>query len=87
MARLATAGLAIVLLAGAAGCAKPTAKLCAAAHDHLAELSHRRPDPDLRKRFVDACVDAWDEARHACLMAAETPEEALRCELGRPRPG
>ena len=69
------------------GCAPDRTGDCVQAYDHLIDLAKRRMQPSQRRRFVERCRLAWDDDRHACLMAASTPEEALKCRVKRVRPG
>lgn len=80
---LAAAAIAFFL----AGCDPDHSVPCGQAYDHLIEVAQRRPNPELKTRFVDACKGVWDEARHSCLMEAQTVEEALACRPKKVRPG
>jgi len=84
--RMTIAGFVLAVLS-AGGCAEDTRVPCAEAYDHLAEIAERRPDVDQKRRFVEACVAAWDETRVRCLIEAETPDVALQCRPRRVRPG
>ena len=60
---------------------------CGQAYDHLIEIAEQRPDEGLRGRFIAACIAAWDDGRHECLMRATTVEEALECRPTKVKPG
>ncbi len=71
----------------AAGCAPETRGPCLEAYRHLLEIGRKNHDPDLERRFVDSCGEAWDAGQVACLMQAETPEQAVACRPTKTRPG
>ncbi|MCB9729109.1 MAG: hypothetical protein H6744_06735 [Deltaproteobacteria bacterium] len=79
---LATIALLSALLPVSA-CKRDPEPGCAEAYDHMIALAKHEPEPDQREAFMRACVDAWDEERHDCLMAATTPDEALACRSQR----
>jgi hypothetical protein len=77
----------LILLLSLNACSDNKVSPCTAAYDHLLAISKQEHDSDTGKRFVDACVAAWDESRVACLMASTTPDEAKACRAGRVPPG
>ena len=68
-------------------CRHDATQQCAQAYAHLLELAKRQGSPKEKERFVNACKDAWDEARWKCLMDAKTVEQALDCKPSKIRPG
>jgi hypothetical protein len=85
--RLAILALALLLSPITGGCAQDRTVDCVQAYDHLINLAKRRMQPRKRLLFVQRCRSAWDDKRHACLMASTTPQEALKCRVERVRPG
>jgi hypothetical protein len=77
----------LILLLLLSSCSDNKVEPCERAYDHLLEISKQDQDSDTRKRFIEACVAAWDASRVDCLMAATTPEEAKGCKAGRVPPG
>lgn len=76
-----------LLGAGLLGGCHDRPERCHAAYDHLSRLAQHQEDQGLARRFVDACVAAWDEGRVTCLLAARTADEALACKPVKIRPG
>lgn len=83
----ALTALLLLCLSALPGCDPDRDASCVAAYDHLTEVVERRPNEALKLRFVEACRNAWDEARMACLMKASDEAEALACKPARTRPG
>ncbi|PIE20146.1 MAG: hypothetical protein CSA66_01375 [Proteobacteria bacterium] len=89
-AQLLSAGALSLSIAGAAlgvGCGDDPRGPCHDAYLHLLEVGRRNPDPELERRFIDACVDAWDAAQVRCLLRADTADEAVACRPTKSRPG
>lgn len=86
--RVSIAALALIatLTVGTA-CDPEPGPLCAEAYDHLIGIAKRPDRPEPRDRFVSACIDAFDEGRHRCIMGATTAEDALACRPRKVRPG
>ncbi|MFT7580249.1 MAG: hypothetical protein ACI9MR_001918 [Myxococcota bacterium] len=68
-------------------CGPDATDRCTAAYEHLVEIAERNHDEVLMNEFIGACVDVEDNRRIDCLMASETPLEALACEARKKRPG
>ena len=77
----------IVMAATLTGCTSNHEEPCKQAYDHLIEVVNQEEHEATRARFVRTCVDAFDETRMRCLMAATTQDEALSCRAGRVPPG
>jgi len=69
------------------GCKPDPAIECTATYQHLLELARRNTDATLQAKFVDACREAFDPERLACVRGATTTGEALACKPVRKRPG
>lgn len=69
------------------GCDPDPSEACALTYRHLLELAKRNNDPALMTKFVDACRDAYDPERLACIKSASTAGAALACKPVRKRPG
>ena len=77
----------LVLFSLIAACEPNPAPKCEAAYIHLIQLAKRPASPEQRARFLSACQDAFDEARHQCLLKSETIKDALACRPSKVRPG
>ncbi len=77
----------LVCLSLIAACDPDPAPQCEEAYIHLIQLAKRPANPEQRARFLSACLDAYDEARHRCLVEAKTVDEALACRPAKVRPG
>ena len=77
----------ILLTTAVWGCARDRTEECNLAYDHVVEITTGKQNPEMRTKFVAACVDAWDQERYQCLMRAVTGKEALACKPGKTRPG
>ena len=69
------------------GCEPDPLPHCEEAYAHLVKLAKRPADLEQRARFMDACKEAWDPGRHACIMKATTPTQAKQCRPTKVRPG
>ena len=78
-------GLVFFLLIAA--CDPDPAPKCEEAYNHLIALAKRAPQAEQHQRFITACLDAFDEGRHACLLEAKSITEALACRPTKVRPG
>ena len=76
----------MVSLSLIAACDPDPAPKCEEAYNHLIALAKRPPNPEQRARFLSACMDAYDEARHQCLIGATSIEQALACRPSGVRP-
>ena len=82
--------LAVVVLGSGVlvgGCAADATEACTSTYRHLLGLAKRNNDPALMTKFVDACRDAYDPERLACINEASTAGAALACKPVRKRPG
>ena len=78
-------GLVFFLLIAA--CDPDPAPKCDEAYNHLITLAKRAPDLEQRQRFMTACIQAFDEGRHTCLLEATSIDEAVTCRPTKVRPG
>lgn len=78
---------ALLVSVGLVGCKADPAVECTTTYQHLLQLARRNNDAALMGKFVDACRDAFDPERLACIRGAETTGEALACKPVRKRPG
>ena len=87
MASVRFALMLILLLSFMPGCASNHEEPCQQAYDHLVNIAKQEEHQATRERFVQACVDAWDETRIRCLLEAKEADDALACRAGRVPPG
>ena len=77
----------LVFFSFIAACDPDPAPKCEEAYNHLITLAKRPQEAEQRQRFLRACHEAFDEARHRCLLDAQTIEDALTCRPSKVRPG
>lgn len=82
-----TVGCLAALSGSGVGCKADPSVECTTTYQHLLELARRNNDATLMAKFVDACRDAFDPERLACIRGAATAGEALACKPVRKRPG
>jgi hypothetical protein len=76
----------LVLLPTFWACSPSREEPCSAAYEHLLKISEQERDSNVRERFISACLDAWDQERHQCIMEATTSKAAMACDPGRVPP-
>ncbi len=75
------------MLLAAPGCESDNVEQCNEAYEHLLQIGKRTQEFELQRRFVTACVAAFDTGRIECLLKATTSAEANACKPKKKRPG
>jgi hypothetical protein len=76
-----------VLFALTSACKEPPTRPCGLEYEHLIKLGDRRKNLNLKARYINACVNAWDEGKHRCIMDATKASKALECRPEKVHPG
>ena len=77
----------LMLISLVAACDPDPAPQCEEAYNHLIGLAKRPVEAEQKQRFLQACHEAFDEARHQCLLNSKSIEAAMACRPGKVRPG
>ena len=77
----------LVLFAQTPACKEPPTGPCAEEYEHLIKLADRRKNLNLKARYIQACIKAWDQGKHQCIMDATKASQALECRPEKVHPG
>ena len=77
----------LVFFALTSACKEPPTRPCALEYEHLIQLADRRKNLNLKARYIKACVAAWDDAKHQCIMTSTKASKALECRPAKVHPG